>query len=451
MRKAVLAFLMILVFILPAPTVSAHYYVILDENLPHLRPYALEIAELHNGTVVVSNFSNLSFLNSDDYALLVVGYSKFNESFVYSLYDSLDFDGDGIYDPAVGFLPVGGSPDIAPLMYSLQEFRPDGAIFLRAGKVGYDEYLRLSENASLIWLEGHGSPSGVDMGSWGFYPGSLGDPSGKAFVLESCDVGRVWETNDSLVLALLRRGSPAVVASIDMGGVSYLPERFWASGYPLGKLVQISNAYFLKVGVRPKAVLFGDPALVPVDSSEGSIVRSPATGFYSKIFPRINGYIYTPGEPGLVTFFRAYGSLFSVMDLWRGIFTMGGLGPIILVTAFAVVYRIRPGRKRLLRPVGSAALSFLILGAVTYYPPLGVSAKITLFWSAVALFIERKPLWGLLALLLPPLVIALTAVLLGTATPSYGAFLAFVSLLTSLVLLVLLFIFSRLFHRVLNS
>ena len=448
MRRA-LAFLFLL--LLFAPAVSAHYYVILDENVSGLYPYVREIAELHNGTVVVSNFSNLDFLNSDDYALLVVSYSRFNESFVYSLYDRLDFDGDGVYDPALGFLPVRGSSNVVPLMYSLREFRPDGAVFLRAGKVDYDEYLRLSENASLVWVEGHGSPFGVNMGSWGLCPSRLGKPSGKVFVLESCDVGKVWETDDSLVLALLREGSPAVVASIDMGGVSYLPERFWASGYPIGKLVQISNAYFMKLGVKPKAVLFGDPALVPVNSSGYPLVKSPATGFYSKIFPRINGYIYTPGEPGLRAVFRAYNNLFSVIDLWRGIFTMGGVGFIVLVMAFAVIFgRIHPGKKTLLRALVSAMASFLLLGAVMYCPPLSVSIQIVLFWTAVAIFMERKVLWGLLTLLLPPTIIAFVAVLLGTTTPSYGCFLVFVSFLTSLVVLVLLFVFGRLFHRVVN-
>ncbi|ASJ11407.1 immunoglobulin domain-containing family protein [Thermococcus thioreducens] len=444
-------FVPLFLLILFSPMVSAHYYILLDENVSGLYPYAQVIAELHNGTVVVSNFSDLTFLSSDDYALLIVSYYQFNEHFVYSIYDRLDFDGDGIYDPAVGFLPVRGSPDIAPLMYSLREFRPDGAIFLRAGKVEYDEYLRLSENASLVWLEGHGSPFGVNMGSWGLYPSRLGNPSGKAFVLESCDVGKVWETGDSLVFALLRKGSPSVVASIDMGGVSYLPEQFWASGYPMGKLVQISNAYFMKVGVRPKVVLFGDPALVPVNSSEYLLVKSPETGFYSKIFPRINGYIYTPGEPGLRAIFRAYNNLFSVMDLWEGLFTMGGIGFIVLVIAFAVIFgHIHPGKKTLLGALVLATVSFLLLGAVMYYPPLNVSIQIVLFWTAVAVFMERKVLWGLLALLLPPMIIASGAVLLGTATPSYGGFLVFVSLLTSLIVLALLFVSCTLFGRIAN-
>ena len=281
------------------PAVSAHYYVVLDENLSYLRPYAAEIAGLHNGSVVVSNFSNLSFLSGDDYALFVVDRSRFNGEFVYSTYRRLDFDDDGIYDPVIGFLPVWSADDLVRFYWALTSFKPGRAVFLQIGKVSYTDYLILSKNASLIWLEGHGSPEGLSMGSWELSPSNVGDVSGKAFVLESCDVGRVWETEDSLAMALIRAGSPAVVASIDMGGISYLPNRFWASGYPLGKLVQISNAYFLKVGVPPKAVLYGDPALVPVNSSEYTLVKSSANGIYARIFPCVNGYVYTPGKTGL--------------------------------------------------------------------------------------------------------------------------------------------------------
>ena len=446
------ALTLLFLVLLSAPIVSAEYYVILDEKVSGLYPYAREIAELHNGTVFISNFSNLSFLDSQDYALLVVSYPWFDEEFVYSIYARLDFDRDGIYDPAVGFLPVRGSSDITSLTYSLREFRPAAAIFLKAGRVDYDEYLELSENASLVWVEGHGSPLGVNVGSWGLYPSRPGNPSGKVFVLESCEVGKVWEREDSLVLTLLGKGSPAEVASVDMGGVSYLPEEFWASGYPVGRLVQISNAYFKKVGIKPKAVLFGDPALVPVNSTEFSIVESPATGIYSKIFPRINGHIYTPGKPGLRAVFRAYGNLFSVIDLWRGIFTMGGIGFIIILIAFAVIFvHIRPEKKSLLGAMLSAAVSFLLLGAVMYYPPLGVSLQMVLFWTAVAVFEKKKVFWGLLALILPPAVITFISVLLNRATLSYGCFVMFVSFLTSLLLLVLLTVFGRVFQRVLDS
>ncbi|WP_457752491.1 hypothetical protein [Thermococcus sp.] len=442
----------LLVVFLFAPAVSAHYYVVLDENLSYLRPYAEEIAGLHNGSVVVSNFSNLSFLSSDDYALLIVDRTHFNESFVYSTYRRLDFNGDGIYDPVVGFLPVWGADDLVRFYWGLMSFRPGRAVFFRIGKVSYTEYLELSKNASLIWLEGHGSPDGIDMGSWDLNPSDIGDASGKVFVLESCDVGRVWETEDSLVMALIRAGSPAVVASIDMGGVSYLPERFWASGYPIGKLVQISNAYFLKVGVPPKAVLYGDPALVPVGSSDYKLIKTPANGVYARIFPRVNGYIYTPGRPGLGAIIRTYGSLFSPMDLWSGIFTMNGVGFLILLAAFGVVFgRIRPGKREVLLSGLSAVASFLVLGVFGGYPSPVTSPAIVLFWTAVAVFMRRRLTFGLLSLFLPPAAIGLVALYFGATTPSYGVFILTLSFLDSLIVLAFLFVFHRILWRIVTT
>ena len=120
---------------------------------------------------------------------------------------------------------------------------------------------------------------------WRFDEEHMGNPAGRAFVFESCDVGEVWKSNNSLVLALLRRGSPAVVASVEMGGVSYLSSGFWASGYPLGKLVQISNAYFRKVGIHPKVVLFGDPALLPVSSPRVLCFQKACIGYLCHDIP----------------------------------------------------------------------------------------------------------------------------------------------------------------------
>ncbi len=443
-------FLVILAFFLSLPVVSAHYYVVLDEDLSYLKPYAAEIAGLHNGSLVVSNFSNLSFLSADDYALFVVGRSRFNEGFVYSVYKRLDFDGDGIYDPVLGFLPIWGADDLVRFWWAVIDFKPARAVFVQYGEVDWKGFQRLSENSSLIWLEGHGGPEGISMGSWDLYPSNLGNVAGKAFVLESCDVGKIWETEDPLVTALIRAGSPAVVASIDMGGVSYLPKTFWASGYPLGKLVQISNAYFLKVGVPAKAVLFGDPSVVPVNSSGRNLVVSPAVGIYARIFPSVNGYIYTPGEPGLGAMIRAYGNLFSVMDLWRGVFTMKGAGSSMVLVSLFVFILFRPNRRDIILSGLSAVASFVILGVLMGYPPLGTSFSIVLFWTLVALFAGKKASVGLIVLFLPPATITLMAVLSGIATLHYGFFLVIISLTSSLIVFALFILFKGVFGRLLS-
>ncbi|HIP89056.1 MAG TPA: hypothetical protein EYH24_03730 [Thermococcus paralvinellae] len=35
------------------------------------------------------------------------------------------------------------------------------------------------------------------------------------------------------------------------------PQEYWVSNYTLGKLVQINNAYSIKMGLPPKDVVFG--------------------------------------------------------------------------------------------------------------------------------------------------------------------------------------------------
>ena len=447
-----LLLLPLLLFVTLAPLASAHYYVILDENLSEVYPYASEVAKLHNGTVVVSDFSNLSFLRADDYALIVVGYSKFSEMFVYSLYKSLDFNDDGIYDPILGFLPVREPSDLSSFVSALSNFKPGRAVFIRAGEVSYEKYMRLSRDVSLVWLEGHGSPSGVDMGGWRFDSSRVGEPSGKVFVLESCDVGKIWESNDSLVMVLVRKGSPAVVASIDMGGVSYLPSEFWASGYPIGRLAQVSNAYFIKVGINPKVVVFGDPALVPVNGTRYRLVRSHTKGLYARLFPAVNGYIYTPSNPGFLAFLAAYHNLVSVMDLWRGVVTMEGLGVIFLasVLLFAFGY-LRPKKETALKALGSSVGAFLVLGLIFGFPPVSASIMIVLFWTGVALLMEKKAAWSFLALFLPPLFITSLAFLGGWTTLSYAVFVVLVSLLGSLIVLAVLYGARRLLISVANS
>ncbi|MCD6188712.1 MAG: hypothetical protein J7J97_00735 [Thermococcus sp.] len=218
-------------FLLALPLASANYYVILDENLAYLKPYAQNIANFHNGTLIISDFSNLDFLQADDYVLFVVNYSRFNADFVYSLYKKLDFDGDGVYNPIVGFYPVKNEKYFKLWVDALVSSTVNHkALIVEAGAMSYEEYLRLSKNATLIWIFGHGDPYGVDLLGWHFDSNHTGNPEGKIFIFESCSVGQIWEAWSPLVLNLLNNGSLVVVASIDMGGVSYLPVD---SGFPI--------------------------------------------------------------------------------------------------------------------------------------------------------------------------------------------------------------------------
>ncbi|NJE61836.1 hypothetical protein [Thermococcus sp. 21S7] len=445
--KRALVFLFLLILFVPA--VSARYYVVLDERLAGLYPYASEVATLHNGTVVVSNFSDFGFLGPDDYVLFVVNSSRFDRDFVYSIYRRLDRNGDGIYDPVVGFYPVEREGDFIYWTKALRSFRPGKALFVEAGRIEYGDYVGAAENASLVWVGGHGSPSGVDMVLWRFDEEHMGNPAGKAFVFESCDVGEVWKSNASLVLALLRRGSPAVVASVEMGGVSYLSSGFWASGYPLGKLVQISNSYFRKVGIHPKAVLFGDPALLPVSSPEYSVSKKPASGIYAMMFPPVNGDVYMPGGSLPVSLFRAYGHIFNPLDLWKSLVTLGGVGPIIpILGAVLLLRQKKPAREEAFWAVASSVILLLFLGILWGYPSVGASLLVLLTW-AVALLLSRLNLKrGFLFLFLPPSLVVSLALLAGYATLSYWAFTLFVSLLTSLFLLGLLLGTYRAFQRV---
>ncbi|ALM76092.1 hypothetical protein TBCH5v1_2193 [Thermococcus barophilus] len=101
------------------------------------------------------------------------------------------------------------------------------ALIVEQGTMSYEEYLRLSKNATLIWISGHGDPYGVNLLGWNFDSNHTGDSEGKIFIFESCSVGQIWKVDNPLTLNLLGNGSLAVVASIDMGGVSYLPAEFW--------------------------------------------------------------------------------------------------------------------------------------------------------------------------------------------------------------------------------
>jgi len=439
-------------FLLALPLASANYYVILDENLAYLKPYAQNIANFHNGTLIISDFSNLDFLQADDYVLFVVNYSRFNADFVYSLYKKLDFDGDGVYNPIVGFYPVKNEKYFKLWVDALVSSTVNHkALIVEAGAMSYEEYLRLSKNATLIWIFGHGDPYGVDLLGWHFDSNHTGNPEGKIFIFESCSVGQIWEAESPLVLNLLNNGSLAVVASIDMGGVSYLPAGFWFSNYSIGKLVQISNAYFIKVGVKPKVVLFGDPALKIGNKSY--IIKTPAEGFYAYLFPKVNGWLYTPGKPSLLLALKVYGQIFNPMDLWKSIVTESGMIAIFLSVLFVLILKHREDitKRKIWISFISSLGSFLFLGFLTYYPSISISTFIFVMWFSVALFVQISRKLAFLVLFFVPSAFISLALLLGFSSFTYWKFAVFAILLISVLVFLMLLLFTEALNRVINA
>jgi len=49
--------------------------------------------------------------------------------------------------------------------------------------ISYKEYLRLSKNATLIWISGYGDPYEVNLLDWYFDSNHTGHPEGKIFNL----------------------------------------------------------------------------------------------------------------------------------------------------------------------------------------------------------------------------------------------------------------------------
>ncbi|NJE08409.1 hypothetical protein E3E31_07715 [Thermococcus sp. M39] len=444
--------LLFVLILLVLPLASADYYVILDEDLAYLKPYAQNIANFHNGTLIISDFSNLDFLQADDYVLFVVNYSKFNANSVYSLYKTLDFDGDGVYNPIIGFYPVKNEKQfklwVDALVHSTFNHK---ALIVEAGAMSYEEYLRLSKNATLIWISGHGDPYGVNLLGWNFDSNHMGNPKGKIFIFESCSVGQIWEAESPLVLNLLNNGSLAVVASIDMGGVSYLPAKFWFSNYSIGKLAQISNAYFVKVGVKPKVVLFGDPALKVENKSY--IMKTPAEGFYAYLFPKVNGWLYTPGKPSLLLALKVYGQIFNPMDLWKSIVTESGMMTLLLAVLFVLLLKHQRDitKRRIWISLVSSLASFLLLGFLTYHPPIRISVFILVIWFSVALFMQISRKLAFLVLFFVPSAFISLALLLGFSSFTYWKFAVFAILLSSVLVFLMLLLFSEALNRVINA
>ncbi|AIF68519.1 hypothetical protein PAP_00360 [Palaeococcus pacificus DY20341] len=443
--------LVLLTLLLLSPLTSAGYYVILDEDLATLEPYAQKIADFHNGTLIVSDFSNLSFLQDGDYALFVVDYSKFSADFVYSLYDSLDFDGDGIYNPILGFYPVNSEDGFKSWVKSLTSPMSGAALFVRRDGMSYGEYLTRSQNASLIWIYGHGDPLGVDLITWRFDREHMGNPKGKAFIFESCSVGEVWKTGKPLVLDLLAGGSLAVVASTDMGGVSYLPQELWLSNYSLGKLVQINNAYFMKIGVSPKVVLFGDPALKFSSEKRFTEVSILEAGIFKYLFPEVNGHIYLPsGEKpgtlgGIFLAAKIYYGVLNPVSLWDSIVTQDGIFPLLLLV-YALIPALnfkRIRRRDVALSLTASLVVFIPLALISEDGPssLQVSAKIIILWALALLSsLTLQKMRYLFLLLMLPFLMVIFAGIAGLVSLSYALFVSLVFVIVTVIVSVLLYV-----------
>lgn len=459
MMRSRVIFLVLFLLILTLPLISAHYYVVVDSSLRDVQEQVIEIAEVHNGTVVFENLSssNLTFLGENDTVLFVINSSKFNDEFVYLIYRKLDRNEDGIYDPVVGFLPVKSHKGLEKWIKSLTKAlknRNSRALFICPscspkmelnGNVyylydqyaTYDGYLKHSKNVSLIWIAGHGDPTGVNLLYWRFDINHAGNVSGKAFIFEACSVGMIWRVKSPLTLSLLNNGSPTVVASIDSGGVSYLPQKYWLSNYTLGKLVQINNAYFVKIGLPPKDVLFGDPAFKVGESKGFARIPYEHVDYPDRILtPRINGYAYLPQESTVLLLVNSI----SPLDIWRSIVTENGI--FILIIAFAAVL-IGPNLSKLKKRDTTSALiapllPLLLLTLVLDSIPLSITFGIYICWAILTLATHKKP--GLLfaALFAPIVLFILFSTLAGLISLKYSIFLLVVGILSTTLLWLLL-------------
>lgn len=458
MRNYLICFVVSLFFI-TLPPALAGYYVVLDSSLPSLLEPANGVAEIHNGTLIMVNISrsNLTFLGDDDTVLFVVNGSKFDGELVYSLYKKLDRDGDGIYDPVVGFLPVDNYARFRGWANSLvrtyknrnsralfvcpscsPEMGLNGSVYyLYGGYATYENYFKYSKNVSSIWIAGHGDPSGVDLLYWRFDEHHMGDAEGKAFIFESCSVGMTWLTADPIALSLLGNGSPAIVASIDAGGVSYFPPEYWTSNHTLGKLAQINNAYFMKIGIPPKVVVLGDPACEPGQNSNyfKRIPHSDLNPLGRMILPEINGYAYVPKDPFLSMLLE----FISPLNFWRGIVTEGGIFALLVAIGIVLIGSNMPGLKKrdlvpgLVSPIGAIALLSFTLEDIS--PE--VVFKIYLSWALMVLATYRKH--SLFIFLLTPILLFIAfSAMAGLISVKYSLFLLVTGMIGTFILWLLL-------------
>ncbi len=454
---ATLLVLFLLTFALPLT--SAKYYVVMDSSLNGMQGQIRKIGEIHNGSVIIANISrsNLTFLGENDTVLFVINASRFDDRLVYSIYKKLDRNGDGIYDPVVGFLPVKNRESLKKWVEYLTKAlknKNSRALFICPScspKIGfngnvyylygryatYEEYLKHSKNVSLIWVAGHGDPMGVDLLYWKFDGQHAGNVSEKAFIFEACSVGMIWRIKNPLVLSLLNNGSPAVVTSIDSGGVSYLPQKYWVSNYTLGKLVQINNAYFMKIGLPPKDVVFGDPAF-KVGGSE-RFVRLPygRINYVDRILvPKINNYAYLPQEPPL---FLLIDSI-SPLDIWRSIVTENGMfAMIIAVGAVLIGSNISKFKKREAVPsLIAPLLTLLLLSLVAGGMPLNVMFEIYLSWSLITVATYKNHRLLFAVLLAPIIFFIVFSAIAGLISIKYSIFLLVAGILSTSILWLLL-------------
>ncbi|WP_048160381.1 hypothetical protein [Thermococcus sibiricus] len=458
-RYFICLLLVVSLFFMTLPPALAEYYVVLDSSLSSLSELAEGVTKIHNGTAIMVNisYSNLTFLGSDDTVLFVVNSSEFNSELVYSLYRKLDYDGDGIYDPVIGFLPVDSyirfkewtnaviqthrnkNPRalfVCP--HCSSKIRLNGSMYYLHGRYAtYENYLKYSKDASLIWIAGHGDPSGVDLGYWRFDEDHMGDVREKVFVFESCSVGMIWLTTNPIALSLLGNGSLAIVASVDSGGVSYFPPEYWISNYTIGKLAQINNAYFMKIGISPKVVVLGDPAFK--FGQAGNYFKQIPYGELDHldkiVLPKINGYAYVPRDSILIMLWEYVGPL----NLWRGFVTERGI--FTLLVAVSIVL-IGPNISRLKKRELILSLVSSIGAIAVLYPTIDdispqVMFKIYIAWTLIVLATYRKhTLFGFL--LAPVLFFVGLAAIMGLITMRYSLFVLTVGTISTFVLWLIL-------------
>lgn len=451
--------LLVSLFFMTLPPALAEYYVVLDSSLSSLSELAEGVAKIHNGTAIMVDIShsNLTFLGSDDTVLFVVNSSKFNSELVYSLYRKLDYDRDGIYDPVIGFLPVDSyirfkewanavtqthrnknSRALFVCPHCSSKIRLNGSVYYLHGRYAtYESYLKYSKDASLIWIAGHGDPSGVDLGYWRFDENHMGDVRGKVFVFESCSVGMIWLTTDPIALSLLGNGSLAIVASVDSGGVSYFPPEYWISNYTIGKLAQINNAYFMKIGISPKVTVLGDPAF-KFGQTGNYFKQIPYgdLGYLDKIvLPKINGYAYVPRDSILIMLWEYV----SPLNLWRGFVTERGIFALLVAVSIVLIGpNISRLKKRelilsLVSPIGAIAVLYPTIDDISPQ----VMFKIYMAWTLIVLATYRKhTLFGFL--LAPVIFFIAFGAMLGSISVRYALFTLIAGTISTLVIWLLL-------------
>jgi len=251
----------------------------------------------------------------------------------------------------------------------------------------------------------------VNLLYWKFDNYHSGNVSKNVFIFEACNVGMIWCTN--------------------------FPQEYWVSNYTLGKLVQINNAYFIKIGLPPKDVVFGDPAFKFKGSEK--FVRLPygQIGYVDRILvPKINNYAYLPQEPPL---FLLIDSI-SPLDIWRSIVTENGMfAMIIAVGAVLIGSNISKFKKREAVPALIAPLlTLLLLSLVAGDMPLNIMFEIYLSWSLITVATYKNHRLLFAVLLAPIIFFIVFGTITGLISTKYSIFLLVAGILSTSILWLLL-------------